>query len=209
MPAQHNFTDYQATLRRVSAARANKQQWEHHLRECYRYALPERNTMDERTRGAKKREYVFDATAVDSLEDYANRMETQLVPPTVNWMMLEAGSAIPEDQDDEIKQGLEQSTDVLFQHIRSSNFSSQIHETFLDLGISTGAIIVEAGDGIQSGLNFRAASLSELILERSSRGTVDTVWRDLKVPAADIPKVWPHAKITEGLAQIIQGQTRD
>jgi len=190
-------------MRRVSAARGNKQLWEDHLRECYRFALPERNTIDKWSKGAKKRDYVFDSTAVDSLEDYANRMENQLVPSTMAWMMLEAGTDIPEEAVEDVEGQLEQMTDILFNHIHSSNFSSQIHETFLDLGISTGAIIVEAGDGIQSSLNFRAVSLSELIIERSSKGVIDTVFRDITIQAGDIKSTWPRAKLTQALEQII------
>jgi len=197
------MTSYRDTLRRIEAGRGNKQLWENHLRECYQYALPERNTIDKWNPGAKKRDYVFDSTATDSLEDYANRMETQLVPSTLNWMKLEAGTQIPEEEKEEVDEGLEQMTDILFDHINSSNFSSQIHECFLDLGISTGALIVEAGDGIQSSLNFRAVSLSELIIERSARGIIDTVWRDVTVQAGDVKKTWPTAKITDALAKII------
>ena len=42
--------------------------------------------------------------------------------------------------------------------------------------ISTGAILVEEGDGIQSHLNFRAVNLAELYLEKSARGIVETVF---------------------------------
>jgi len=82
---------------------------------------------------------------------------------------------------------LEETTDILFNHIKSSNFSSQIHESFLDLGVSTGAVIVEAGDGIQSSLNFRSVSLSEVMLEQTSSGICDTIFREFKVPVSDIP----------------------
>jgi len=198
------MTSYEATIRRINAGRGNKQLWEDHLRECYRYAMPERNTIDDYSPGQEKREYVFDSTAIDGLEDYANRMESQVVPPSVNWMKLEAGSDIPEDESEEVAEGLDETTKIVFNHIRSSNFSSQIHESFLDLGVSTGAIIVEAGDGIQSSLNFRSVSLSELILERSSRGIAETVWRDITVQAGDIPFIWPQANLTEALKRIVE-----
>lgn len=198
------MTSYENTIRRINAARGNKQLWEDHLRECYRYSMPERNTIDDYSPGQEKREYVYDSTAIDGLEDYANRMESQVVPPSVNWMKLEAGSDIPEEEAEKISEFLDDTTSVVFNHIRSSNFSSQIHESFLDLGISTGAIIVEAGDGIQSSLNFRSVSLSELILERSQKGIADTVWRDITVQAGDIPNIWQNAKLTEALARIVK-----
>lgn len=191
-------------MKRVDAAKAKKSLWESHLRECYRYAMPQRNTIDKYSKGAKKREYVFDSTAEDSFEDFATRMEMELVPPNMHWMKLEAGSDIPEDQVEATNEYLEETTEILFNHIKSSNFSSQIHEAFLDLGISTGAIIVEAGDGIQSALNFRCVSLSEVILEQTSQGIVETIFREFNVQAADIPETWPTAKLNDKLKQIIE-----
>lgn len=198
------MTSYEAIMRRINSARGNKTLWEDHLRDCYRYAMPERNTIDTWSKGAKKRNDVYDATAIDSLEDYANRMESQLVPSTLAWMVLEAGTDIPEEEKQDVEEQLEMMTEILFNHIHSSNFSSQIHETFLDLGISTGAIIVEPGDGIQSSLNFRAVSLSELIVERSQKGIIDTVWRDITVQAGDVIDTWPKAKLTDKLLHIIE-----
>lgn len=195
--------EYEELIKRYKNAKANKQLWETHLRECYRYAMPQRNTIDDYSPGQKKREFVFDSTAEDALEDFATRMESELVPPNINWMKLEAGVEIPEEEEDQVTEYLEKTTDTVFNHINSSNFSSQIHEAFLDLGVSTGAVIVEAGDGIQSALNFRCISLSELYLEKSSKGIVKTVFRDIKIPCGDIQSTWKKAKITEKLAQMI------
>ena len=191
-------------IKRFEAAKALKQQWEQHIRECYRYAMPQRNTIDDWNPGQKKREFVFDSTAEDSLEDFATRMESELVPPNINWMKLESGSDVPDDQEDKVNEYLDETTDIVFNHISSSNFSSQVHEAFLDLGISTGALIVEAGDGIQSSLNFRCVSLSELYLEKSSKGIVETVFRTTTVQANDILTTWPRAKLPEDLQQIIK-----
>jgi len=197
-------TDYEKLIKRVNAAKANKALWEHHIRECYRYTMPQRNTIDKYSKGAKKREYVFDSTAEEALEDYATRMELELVPPNLYWMKLEVGTDIPEEEHEGANEYLEKTTEVVFNHIQSSNFSSQIHEAFLDLGISTGAVIVEAGDGIQSSLNFRCVSLSELILEQSSKGIVDTVFREFMLPAMDVPSIWKDAKLSDELKCIIK-----
>ncbi len=200
MPAPKLF-DYEQMIKRIEKAQGNKQIWESHLRECYRYAMPERQTIDEFSKGQKKREYVFDSTAIEAVEDFASRMESQIVPPWKTWLMLEPGSEVPEDKIQEVEEYLEDATDVIFEHINHSNFNSQIHETFLDLAISTGCIICEEGDGIQSALNFRSVSLSEVILERSSRGIAETVWRDMKIAAADIINTWPNAELSDKLKQ--------
>ena len=195
--------DYEKMLKRFESAKSNKLQWEPHLKECYRYYMPERNTMDEREKGAKKREWVFDSTAQDSLEDFATRMESELIPSNTNWMKLESGSDIAEEEREPLDEYLENSTDILFNHIRSSNFSSQAHTSFLDLGISTGALIVEEGDGIQSALNFRCVSLSEIVIEQSQQGIVKTVFREFKIPVCDIKEIYPRAKLNDKLEQLI------
>jgi len=195
---------YEKLQKRLKAAKANKLLWESLIRDCYDFAMPQRNTIDKWSPGADKRNRVFDSTAEQALEDYANRMVAQLVPSSTNWMELEAGSQIPKEEIEQVNKQLEEMNEIVFAHLHSSNFASQINESFLDLGISTGAIIVEEGDGIQSGLNFRSISLSELILERSSLGIVETVFREFKIPAKDIKYTYPKAKLTEDLEEIIQ-----
>ena len=137
--------NYEQISNRLAASKSNKRLWESHLRECYDYALPERNTIDKLSPGQKKRRKIYDDTAVEALEDFANRMNAMLVPAGTQWMKLEAGSDIPVEQKDEADVYLEGSTDTLFTHIDSSNFQSQINEAFLDMGISTGCIMVEPG----------------------------------------------------------------
>ncbi len=195
---------YEQIDKRVAAARADKALWDDHLRECYRFIMPERNTIDKWSRGDKKDEWVFDSTAIEAAEDYASRMASEVVPNNTQWMKLESGSDVPEEGADDINGYLEKSTDILFNHINSSNFAGQIHEAFLDSCISTGAIICEEGDGIQSSLNFRCVSLSELLIERSYRGIIETVFRDITVPASDIPEIWPQADVPENIASLIQ-----
>ena len=104
---------------------------------------------------------MYDSTASDALENYAARMSSELVPAGLEWMELEAGTDIPEDKMSAVNDYLTTTTSTVFAHIDSSNFSSQIYSSFMDLGVSTGAIIIEAGDGVQSSLNFRSVPLNQ------------------------------------------------
>jgi len=201
---QPKLFNFDRMIKRINKARTNKKaQWESHLRECYRYALPESQTFDTFSPGQKKREYVYDSTAEYALEDYASRMESQLVPAWRKWFMLEAGSEIPEEQKEAVEEYLEEATDTIFHHINHSNFNGQVKETFLDLGISTGSIIIEEGDGIQSALNFRSVSLSEVLIEKSALGIVETVWREIKVNVQDIKYIWPNATLNDKLEKMM------
>lgn len=183
-------------VKRKNKAKAIKELWRDHLKDCYKFALPHKETLDKHEQGAKKMDEVFDSTAIIATQKYANRMQSQVVPPWRQWLMLEAGTDVPEEQRDNVNQYLENVTKVIFDHINHSNFDTQIHEAFLDCAISTGAIIVEAGDGIKSSLNFRSVSLSEIMPERTSSGCIDNVFREFKLPINDIQEIWETAKLS-------------
>lgn len=200
---QPNLFNLDKMLKRIKSAKGNKQLWESHLKECYEYSMPERETVESHKRGQKKNQVRFDSTAVQALEDFSARMESQLVPSWRKWFKLEVGSEIPEENEQEVEDYLEEATDIIFDHINHSNFNAQIKETFLDLGVSTGALIVEEGDGINSFLNFRSVSLSELMLEKSARGIPESVWRELKVSVGDIQHIWPKATLTRSIEEML------
>ena len=200
---QAKLFEMDGMLKRIKAAKANKQKWESHLKECYQYAMPERETIDQHSPGQKKNQKRFDSTAVLALEDFSARMESSLVPAWRKWFKLEVGTEIPEENEQEVEEYLEEATDIIFDHINHSNFNAQIKETFLDLGVSTGCLIVEEGDGIETFLNFRSVSLSEVILERSARGIPETVWREVKVSVSDIQYIWPKAELTTAIQEKI------
>ena len=190
-------------LKRFTKAKSRKQNWHNYLREAYTYALPDKQTLDQFSPGQKKNTEVYDSTAVTALQKYANRMQQQVVPPWKTWLRLEPGSEIPKEDHEEAQKLLDEATGIIFDHINHSNFSTQSHEAFMDLGISTGALIVEEGDGINSMLNFRSVSLSEIYPEPTGRGRVENVFREFKLPARDIAAVYPKAEITGELLRIV------
>ena len=198
--------NYKQYYKRFTKADSEKSMIIEELKECYRYAMPSSqvdgyegnsNTLD-------RTPTVYDDTAKIALNKYANKTQSQIVPSWKTWAMLEAGSEIPDEQHEDINRQLEKITEVIFDHIHHSNFLAATHEAFKDLGISTGALIVEEGDGINSSLNFRAIPMMELIPERSSDGKVRTVWRKFKLEANRISEMYPDAKLTATIEEAIK-----
>jgi len=190
-------------LKRIEDARNNKALWESLLRDCYDYAMPEKQTMDNKTKGTMKRNFLYDDTAVEALDRFAARTQSQVVPAWRKWCMFKAGSEIPDENKEELEGYLSEATEVLFDHINHSNFTTQATEAFLEMGISTGCLIIEEGDGIKSHLNFRSVPISELIVEATSQGRIGTAWRDITVPARDIKQIWSKAKLSDNLEKIL------
>ena len=185
-------------IKRFDAAVARKLPWETHMRECYQYALPQRETFNQHSPGQKKNVTVYDDTAIIGVPKFASRLQSTLVPPWRNFSILAPGSEIPEDQHEEIQEKLDKVTKVIFDYINHSNFSTQSNECFLDLAIGTGAILCNEGEG-DNLLEFTAVPLSQLYLEEGPKNTIETVWRKHDVPAANIEKTWPGAKLTDKL----------
>lgn len=198
------MSKYEQLTKRFEKAKQEKNALLERLKEAYRYSLPSADVDGTDGSSWDERPEVYDDTAVLSLQKYANRLQAQLIPSWKTWALLKAGSDVMEDQKEEADGALEEITEVIFDHIHHSNFTSQAHEAFQDLGISTGALICEEGDGINSSLRFRAISMMELVPERSSYGNIKTTWREFKLKASEIKDLYPKATINESIAKIIE-----
>ena len=164
-------------IKRFETAKERKDPWISHLRECYEYALPQRDTFNTYQKGAKKNVHIFDSTAVTGLGEYASRLQSTLIPPWRQFSILVPGSEVPEDNREEIQKGLDKVNEVLFDNFNHSNFSTQAHEAFLDLGVSTGCITLEEATSGPSLFHFNAVPLAEIFPEEGPNGTIETQWR--------------------------------
>lgn len=184
--------------------------WYSHMKECYDYAVPQRETFDEHTPGQKKNQKVYDSTAVIGTPIYANRMQQAIMPSGQQWAKLTAGSQINDEQIIDfmgeqitIEESLEKVTDIAFDYINRSNLYTRCHEALIDLAVSTGTLTCDY-DPDEDELIFDSVPLSHVYLEGGPKGTVDGVWRYHKIKARNILLTWPEANITDGLKDKIQ-----
>ena len=192
-------------IQRFDAAKARKMPWLSHLRECYEYSLPQRETFSMQSKGAKKNTAIFDSTAVIGVQKYASRLQSTLVPPWRNWTILTPGSEIPEEERENIQKELDKVTEIVFDHINHSNFATQSHEAFLDLAVSTGAMTVKRSSGASTSiLEFDAVPLSEVFPEEGPNSTIETVWREHSIPARHIERLWPGASLSDKMRKKLE-----
>ena len=193
-------------LKRIKTSKEAKLKVESDLREAYRYVLPIRDTLNSKDsnmeRGVK-----FDSTASNAIEKYATKLQNLLTPAWEEWLKLQPGVDVPKEESGQIQELLDEVSDVVFSHIHHSNFYTAEHEAFLDLGISTGAIIVEKNTRLNepSLINCRSIPLSEIIPESSTRGSIDTVWREFEPKIKDIKSIWKNATMPDILTEKMQG----
>ena len=189
-------------LKRAEKAEARKEQWRTIYEECYEFALPQRNLYsgyyEGNTPGQNKMARVFDATAINSTQRFANRIQSALFPPYRNWCMLQAGDEVPPEQKDEISQALDIYTKKMFDTIRQTNFDLAMSEFLLDLCVGTAVMLIQPGDD-DAPVRFTAVPQYLVSIEEGPHGVVDNVYRKMKVRLDVIPRQWPDAKMPEEL----------
>jgi len=111
---------------RHQKALSRKDNWRSIYEDCYRYALPQRNLYDGFYEGGvpgqNKMNVVFDSTAIDSTQRFANKIQSGLFPPYKKWCRLEPGNEIPDQNKQEVQMALDMYLDKLFSVLRQSNF---------------------------------------------------------------------------------------
>ena len=188
----------ESLIKRYDKACEHKDRWSNHMRECYHYAIPHRDTFYYNTPGQKKNVHIFDSTACIATQKFASRMQATLVPPWRRWAVLAPGNEIPENEQEDVARELEEQTKILYNHLNHSNFATQMPEAFLDLAVSTGIIDLEEGSG-DSLLEFTAVPLADVCLEEGPRGTIESRWRLHKMAARNVQRVWPTGDISAAL----------
>jgi len=188
-------------LKRFEATKKRRINWEETYRDALEFTAQRRDTFDDKETGEKQYTQVFDSTAISAITKFASNLQSGLVPPFKKWIKLTPGANIPEENKSEAEKTLEAITNTMFKYIHTSNFDTQVSESFIDLAMGTGALLVNEGDDSQP-LHFIAVPLSELYLEDGKFGQIQTVFRLFKMSVRNIKAQWPKANLPDDLSQL-------
>ena len=198
--------DAKQVLQRHDKALTKKEDFRNLYDEAYEFALPQRNLYDGYynggVQGQKKMNRVFDSTAINSTQRFANRMQSGIFPPQRKWCRLEPGSDIPEDRKAEAQAALDAYGDKLFDTLKQSNFDIAIGEFLLDLCVGTAVMLVQPGDDTNP-INFISVPQFLVAFDEGANGQVDNVYRRMKLKAESIQRQWPDAELPAELKNLI------
>ena len=166
-------------IKSYQKAKALRENWVPLFEECYEYALPQRESFYYEERGQRRDEKIFDETAVVGVQEFASRLQSGIVPNFARWADLMAGSEVPPDQREAVDNDLDEVTEYVFEVLQNSNFSQEVHESFMDLAVGTGVLCVEEGDSINPVI-FSAIPLPHLVLDTGPDDKIDHVYRERK-----------------------------
>ncbi len=198
-------------LRRAEKAQRNKDLFESLYRDAYEFALPQRQLYgyyDGNSQGAKKMARVFDSTAINSTQRFANRLQSGIFPPQRKWCRLEPGSDISPQQRDQAQALLDVWMEKMFTVIKQSNFDIAIGEFLMDMAVGTACMMVQPGDDV-SPINFIPVPMFLVSFEEGANGQVDKVYRRMRMKAEAIAQQWKDAEFSEHLKNMIATKPTD
>lgn len=138
--------EIEALLKRAKNAEIKRDAFANLMRECYRYAMPERDAWSSYGIGQQKITEVYDSTAMISTARFATRLVNALFPPGQRWARLNLPPETPKAKKaKQLQEDLDAITARLFAHIHASNFDPSMHEAAHDLAAGVSAILIENG----------------------------------------------------------------
>jgi hypothetical protein len=181
-------------LARRTKAIARKENFRPLMQDIEDLSAPDKACWQKGAEG-QKRNKTFDSTAIQSRTAFANRIQTDMMPPFQKWGVLKPGEFVPKNQKDQLAKVLDDATNKCYAVIQSSNFDTAINEFLHDLGAGTAIMIPEDGD-IDSPMNFYPVPPSNCFIEEGAFGKITLVGRDYCLRCDQIEEEWPDAKLT-------------
>lgn len=187
-----------SVLRRFEAAKVEHKRWEPLWQECYELALPARRTFTgAETSGRKLTDRLFDMTAAVSLQEFASRLQAGMTPTFARWSKLVSGETVAKPERPAVDEKLDEVTELVYDVIHRSNFDSQIHESYLELGIGTGTLVCDEDE--QDIVRFTALPLTEVYLGCGPFDTIDDRYRYREMTVREYINTFPKASLPQGI----------
>ena len=196
VPVVTNTNGVRRLIGRYNHAKAIKDLWTSTFEECYEFALPQRESFYTESIGRRRTDRIFDETAVVGVQEFASRLQAGIVPNYARWADFVAGSEIPKEDEKQVNLLLDEVTEYVFEILQNSNFSQEVHETFLDCAVGTGVLLVEEGDAVQP-VRFRAIPLPQIYLDAGNDDKIDYIFRNRKIKFKDILIAYPAGTLSE------------
>lgn len=191
----------QEIIKRFNNAKSRKQtNWESTYQDAFQFTMPERDTFYDKTVGGSKdgKGVIYDSVPQDAVSKFVSNIQSSITPPATEWASLEPGDAIAKQDRKESQKKLDEINNIMFSNIKISNFDLSIAESYHDLAVGTGAMLILEGTR-KNPFNFVPVSLVELFIEKDGAGKVGATFREFKVAARGVKDTWPDAKLTDTL----------
>jgi hypothetical protein len=207
--------EIEALLKRAQNAETKRDAFANLMRDCYRYAMPERDAWSSYGYGQQKIAEVYDSTAMLSTARFATRLTNALFPPGQRWARLNVPPEMPaDDQTKALQKDLDRVTAKLFAHIHASNFDPCMHEAAHDLAAGVSAILVENGRLASQRvrgplLRFTSVPAALVAFDEGPFGSIEGVFYRQRVAGRNVLRQYPDAELPAEIRQKIDAGPED
>lgn len=194
--------DTTVILDRFRKAKEHASTWQPTLQRCYDVTMPNRAsfTVKDQMPGARRTQELYDPTASDGLKRYASD-RSQMMFGTKRWAVVKPGKhALATQNIDDANEACERYNDLIYSKLNESNFQMAIHQSLMEMAISTGVLLIKKGDR-QQPFNFISIPLNEVVLEPGPDETIQNVYREYSLPIGVIEQTWPEMELTYEMQQ--------
>ena len=181
--------------------------WESHWQEIADYVLPRKAEITvKRTPGEKRTRNLYDTTAIRANQILAAGLHGYLTSPGTPWFTLRLQDVdLMESRD--VKLWLKDTERKIRAALNFSNFNSQIHELYLDLGAFGTACMYEEEDPARM-VRFDTRPIAEIYIAENALGIVDTVFRKFEMTARQAYQRWGD-KVSEPIKKALEKNKPD
>jgi len=193
---------------RFEDLRSSRANWDDHWQEIADFVLPRKNDINtRRTPGEKRNVHLLDNTAVQSNELLAGALHGLLTNPHSQFFQLSTGS-VGLDQEDEVRTWLQDATRRIHIVLNNTNFQTEMHETYLDLGaFGTIALLMEEDEDVH--IRFSAKNIGRFYIDENNLGKIDEVYRQFRWNARNIVKEFGEENVGPNVLRSWKAGTND
>jgi hypothetical protein len=180
-------------LSRLDEMSSGRGTWESHWQEIADYIVPNRgNVTTSRTPGGKLHRNIYDGTALRALGILAAGLHGQLTSPSAPWFKVRSGNKeLMKDQS--VKVWWADTQRRMYDVMNASNFNSQIHEAYNDLG-GFGTSVLYSEPDPKKLIRFDTRPVAECLIAENERGEIDTLFRRFTMTARQANQRWGDGK---------------
>jgi hypothetical protein len=178
VPSDEEKGEAKEYVHRFKSKESARSNWENTWEDCQDYIVPRKGSITgSNNSGEKRGELLFDTTAIMANQLLAGALHGILTNGATRFFDL---MMVPPDEDlneiPEVQDWLQDSAEKMFKVLNNSNFQTEIHEVYIDLGsIGTAALFI--GEHPERVVHFSARPIKEIYIDENSEGLVDCVDR--------------------------------
>lgn len=186
-------------IKRYQRLKGERTTWETHWQDLADFILPKKDQVVQRSTvaGEKKYRHILDNSAIQSNELLAGALHGLLTNPNDIWFELTTGDQELDD-DPEVKTWLQDSVRRMIRVLNNSNFQTEVHEMYLDLGcFGTAPMLVLEDDKYV--VRFHSQPVAQVLIDENNFGRIDTVMREFEWDIRKIEQEFGEKALTEKL----------